>query len=244
MKRFPFGLTIAALTVFVLLVGLGLWQLRRLEETNLNRSRIAALVRAPSEPLESLLARARPGDRLDHTRVSLRCESSEVPAPIIYRYSVVDGAVGWRLLAMCRLAAAGYDGIAIDRGHVAALDGAMSPPALSFREPQALTGVLRSLGGMTSFGDTMQSVVAGVRLVRVVDAHAIDAMARPSGLKAPAPYYVVVESETPALEGVTPAPVAEDVPRDNFEYALTWFGLAGALGCVYAALVWRRLRGR
>jgi cytochrome oxidase assembly protein ShyY1 len=27
------------------------------------------------------------------------------------------------------------------------------------------------------------------------------------------------------------------------EYALTWFGLAGALACVYGALLWRRFRG-
>ncbi len=244
MKRFPLGLTLLALLVFTLLVGLGLWQLRRLRETDLNRAHIAALVRAPAVPLAPLLARSHPGDRLDHTRVSLRCDPPRTPAPIIYRYSVADGAVGWRLLTMCRLAAALYDGVALDRGRIAALDGAMNPGAITVPEPRAVTGVLRSLGGMTSFGDAMPSAVGAVRLVRVVDARAIADIARLSGVKAPAPYYVVVESESPAPAGVTPAPVAEDVPRDNFQYALTWFGLAAGLACVYAALVWRRLKDR
>ena len=244
MRRFPIGLTIAASAVFLLLIALGTWQLRRLEETNLNRARIAALAHAPPRPLPSVLAQSNFGAGLDHTRVSVDCEPSAAQTPVIYRYSVADGAVAWRLLGMCRLAAPGVGGVAIDRGRIAALDGAMAPPAISFPPPRSLTGVLRSLGGATLFGDDMPSTVQAAHLVRVLDARSIDELARLSGVAAPMRYYLVVESETPPLAGVTPAPVAEDVPRDNFQYALTWFGLAGGLACVYAAMVWRRLKSR
>jgi surfeit locus 1 family protein len=243
-RRFPVGLTLAVLAVFAILIGLGVWQLRRLDETNLNRARLAALVRAPARPLDSLLARSKRDGDLDHTRVSVWCGPVEPTASVTYRYSVADGAVGWRLLAMCPLSASGYDAIAIDRGRIAALNGVNDPRPMAFSAPRAVTGVLRSLGGATMFGDDMPSATAAVHLVRVVDSHAIAQMARLAGLRAPAPYYVVAESERPTPAGVTPAPVAEDVPRDNFQYALTWFGLAAALAWVYAAMVWRRLKGR
>jgi surfeit locus 1 family protein len=242
-RRFPVGLTLAALAVFTILIGLGLWQLRRLEETNQHRARLAALVNAPPQPLGPLLARSARDD-LDHTRISVRCGPPAGSAPVTYRYSLAGGQLGWRLLTLCRLSETRFDSILIDRGRVAALDGATDPRPLAFAAPQAVNGVLRSLGGATMFGDEMPSASAQVRLVRVVDAQAISAMARLAGAKTPAPYYVVVESETPAPAGVAPSPVAEDVPRDNFQYALTWFGLAAALAWVYAAMVWRRLKGQ
>ncbi len=243
MKRFPVGLTIAALIVFAVLIGLGEWQLRRLDETNLKRARLAALVHASPRPLEEVLAQARRGEDVDHTRVSARCAPVAPTSPIIYRYSVLDGEVGWRLLAMCPLAASGFDGIVIDRGRVAALDGAVDPRPIAFSAPGGVTGVLRSLGGGALLGDDMPSQ-APVRLVRVVDPRAIGGIARVTGVSRPAPYYLVVETEDHPPSGVTPAPVAEDVPRDNFQYAMTWFGLAAALAWVYAAMVWRRLKGR
>ena len=56
----------------------------------------------------------------------------------------------------------------------------------------------------------------------------------------PAPrWMVVVEREYPAPPGVSPLPLPADIPNRHFEYALTWFGLAGALACVYAASLWK-----
>ena len=106
MKRFPLGLTLVALALFAILIGLGVWQLRRLDQTNLNRARLAALIHAPSQSLESVLARSGRRADLDHTRVSVQCEHSDSPSPVTYRYSVPDGAVAWRVLTMCRLTAA------------------------------------------------------------------------------------------------------------------------------------------
>jgi surfeit locus 1 family protein len=71
----------------------------------------------------------------------------------------------------------------------------------------------------------------------------------PAGLKQfyslgkPAPYILMVESEAPSVPGVTPRPFAPRAP-ENLQYVgaywLTWFGLAGAVAGVYAAMLWRR----
>ncbi len=241
MKRVPPGLTLAALVVLALLVGLGVWQLRRLAETTRNRQRIEALAHAPAIPLAPLLAS---GANLDHRRVSVDCGPPPSTAPIVYRYALADGTVAWRLLTMCSLTGGAYDGVLLDRGLIAAAGGAMAPPATRYPAPGSITGVLRRLGAAPLFSDSLRSDVAGVTLLRVLDAAAVRRIAALAGIARPAPYYVVVEAERPAVAGVSPAPVAEDVPRDNFQYALTWFGLAAALACVYAAFIWRRLRSR
>jgi surfeit locus 1 family protein len=63
------------------------------------------------------------------------------------------------------------------------------------------------------------------------------------GLARPAPYVLAVEQETPPAPGVTPAPYPGGA-SEGFQYvgayAPTWFGLAGVLACVYAAMLWRR----
>ena len=63
-----------------------------------------------------------------------------------------------------------------------------------------------------------------------------------AGLARPAPVVLSVEQETPPPPGVAPAPY--DAAADSLHYvgayAPTWFGLAVALACVYAAMLWRR----
>ena len=243
MKRFPVGLTLAALLAFGALISLGVWQLNRLAETSRNRERIAALSSAPPVPLARLLATTGHLD-LDHRRIVVDCETARGSTPIVYRYAIADGVVSWRLLTMCALSGGPYDGILLDRGLVTTLSGVMAPNAMRFPGPAKVTGVSRGLGAAPLFGDSMPSGVSGIALLRVLDPRAVVRVARLAGLSRPAPYYLVVESEQPSVAGVKPSPVVEDVPRDNFGYALTWFGLAGALACVYAAFLWRRLSSR
>lgn len=239
MRRFPLGLTAAVLAIFAILVGLGLWQLDRLKETNANRAAIAALGRAPARTLAAVLGD--PG-RADHARVEVDCLPPAAPPPTTYRYALPGGVVGWRLLTMCPIQAARFDGILLDRGVVTQLDGAMEPSRLDFPPPASLTGVLRKLGRKPLFGDDMPSTGAQAPSVRVIDPAATARIAARAGLRTPAPWYIVVERETPSPPGVAPALVTEDTPRDNFGYALTWFGLAIALLGVWGGFVWRRMK--
>ena len=52
----------------------------------------------------------------------------------------------------------------------------------------------------------------------------------------------MAEQETPAVAGITPAPLPVEISNRHLEYALTWFGLAVTLLFIYAAMLWRRLR--
>ncbi len=236
MKRFPIGLTLAAGLVLALLISLGLWQLRRLDETNATRAKIAALSGAPAVELTGILAGSPEGAAGDHVRVSVDCLQA---APVnLLRYAIRDGAVAWRLLSLCHLTGEHNRTLLVDRGLVSGLAHAVAPQLAVFRAPVHLIGVLRTLGAKPWLGNSM-----GPGAVRVVDAATVNALAAGARMNRPLPYYLAVESETPQLVGVVPAALAEDTPRDNFGYALTWFGLAVGLVAVWAAMVWRRLKG-
>ena len=241
MRRFPLGLTLAAAVAFAILARLGFWQLDRLRETKANRQAIATLASKPASPLAALLAAPR---LADHARAEFTCQPMTTPRITTYRYALPQGAIGWRLISMCRIAAAPYDGLLLDRGLVSRLAGTMTPAAYDFSPSVHVVGVLRKLGGKPMLGNAMNAGEAAAHTVRVIDAATVAKLAAQAGLLAPAPLYVVVESEAPSPAGVQPSPVTEDTPRDNFGYALTWFGLSLGLLGVWGAFVWRRLAGR
>ena len=80
-------------------------------------------------------------------------------------------------------------------------------------------------------------------MFRVVDRAALTSLARDAGVSRPAPYLLATESEIPAVAGVVPAALPQDIPNNHLVYALTWFALAGVMAWFYVALLLRRLRG-
>lgn len=242
MRRFPVGLTVAAGLAFAILVGLGVWQLQRLTWKEGLLAKVAALRGAPAQPIGRVLARAARGEAVGFVRVRADCAAAHALSPTVYRYALRDGQVGWRLMSVCALAGAPYDGVLLDRGLVARFAGAMAPAAATFPEPAAVTGVLRSLGAKPLLGGAAASGDAAMTVLRVVDAAALKAVAGRAGLATPAPYLLAVEAETPALAGVTPAALPQDIPNNHLIYALTWFVLAGVLAWIYGATVVNSIR--
>ncbi|HZL01195.1 MAG TPA: SURF1 family cytochrome oxidase biogenesis protein [Caulobacteraceae bacterium] len=241
-RRFPIGLTLAAAIALVVLVALGAWQIQRLKWKQALLAKIAALATAPARPLGPVLAVGN-GVSAEFTRVAVECGPPPAPAPRIFRYSLRQGQVGWRLMTACPLAAGAFDSIVLDRGLVTAFTGAMAPRAVDFPAAGAVTGILRSPGGASLFDSAPPPPEAGVTALRVIDAAALGRIARRGGFSRPAPWILAVESERPAPAGVVPAALPEDIPNNHFVYALTWFGIAGALIGVYIAMLARRLRG-
>jgi surfeit locus 1 family protein len=232
-------LTLAAAVGLAVLLGLGVWQLQRLAwKTNL-LARIAALKHAPARAAIPTLDQAAQGAPVDYIRIKVHCAPITSPGPATYRYALRGGHVGWRLMGFCALPGAPYAGIVLDRGLVDRFTGRMSPVTAAFPAPVEAVGILRS-PGKPSFLDTPPNTIAGgaVMLQSVTQA-SLDAIARRAGAAGAAPYYLAVESETPAPHGVTPAALPGDIPNNHFVYALTWFGLAGVLVWMWAAYVGR-----
>jgi len=239
-RRFPVGISVAAAAGLAILLGLGFWQLHRLAWKQALLAKIAALGHAPPRPTDPVLATASKGAEVGFVRVTVACARQIAPARAIYRYALHDGRVGWRLMGFCPLQAGPWTGIVLDRGLVQRFAGQMSPEAAAFPPTQQAVGILRA-PGRASFLNVPPRIGPGMVTLQALDKTAIDLIAGPG--ERPAPWYLAVESETPAPVGVTPAPLPQDIPNNHFVYALTWFGLASVLVWMWAAYVWRRMRG-
>jgi len=216
-RGFPVVLSIATLAVLMVLLGLGAWQLQRLAWKTRELRKIERLQSAAPQPIGPVLAQAAAGADVELARVAVRCLPAP-PAPARLRMTTDAGAWIARALSGCRIAGGPYAGVLADRGFLAASRGMTAPTAPVLPAPAALTGVLF----------------------------------RPAPIDGPvpagfAPYLLSVETERPPAPGVTPAPYdvrSGDSLQYVGAYAPTWFGLAGVLVCVYAALLWRRLHPR
>ena len=242
-RRFPAGLTAAAAIALAILIGLGMWQLRRLAWKEGLLARIGQLAHAPAQPIASVLARAKGGQDVDFTRVAADCAATARTSPMIYRYALRQGQIGWRVIGACHLAGAPYDGILVDRGLADRFAGAMAPAPAVLPAPVAVTGVLRSVGAASFFDSAPRVDSAGVTVVRAIDGPVLIRLGRLCGLEDPAPYLLAVETERPAPAGLRPAALPADIPNNHLSYALTWFGLAGVLACFYGAKLAEWFRG-
>jgi surfeit locus 1 family protein len=238
-RRFPWGLTVTALIALALLVGLGVWQVRRLAWKEALLAKIAALQYAPARPLSDVLAQK---GSVEFVRVEAACAPAPVGARSLYRYAVRDDRVGWRLLGACRVVAGPYDGVVLDRGIIERFMGATSPQPASFPRATAVVGVLRSAGATPLLGPALMEQGPGYVAYRVLDPATLAQIAHAQGLARPAPYVLAVEQEAPPLAGVTPAALPQDIPNNHLVYALTWFSLALILVWFYGAMLirWRR----
>jgi surfeit locus 1 family protein len=230
-RGFPVGLTIAVAVALVILVGLGTWQLQRRAWKEGVLARIAALQAAPSRPIGPVLDRLADGADADFTRVTASCPGLGA-APFLELYSVRDGQAGSRLISACKVASARYATVLVDRGFVADTISAR-PAVAASTAPIEVTGVLRQPEHGNAFSPPNQP---GRWYTRDVPA-----MAAALNAAQPAPLFLMAEtSSNSEWKALVPAPLPSDIPNRHLEYALTWYGLAGALLGVYAAMLLRR----
>lgn len=243
MRRFPLGLTATTVLAFLILIGLGFWQLHRLSWKQDLLARVALLRSEPARPVGDILALAARGQDVAYRRVVAACRPTGKPGHQAYRYALRDGQVGWRLVTVCHLQGQAYDGILLDRGLVSAFMGAMAPGPATFADPVTVVGVLRAPGARPMLGPAETAPVTGARVYRVVDTQALRRLAAENDSRRPAPYLLAVESEQPAPAGIVPAALPQDIPNNHLVYALTWFALAAILLWIYGAMLMRRLNG-
>src|SRR4051812_17623415 len=109
-RRFPVGLTLTVIVCEVILVGLGAWQLQRLQWKQGVLAHVAALRSVPAAPLETVLVRLARGEDLAYARASVTCPGLAY-APAAEVFSLRDGEAGVRLVSACRLSTGPYGSI-------------------------------------------------------------------------------------------------------------------------------------
>jgi len=235
-RRLPVGATIATAIAFAILIGLGVWQLKRLAWKEDLLARVHAAQTAPALPIAEVLRAAAKGEDVGYRRVTAICPGLG-SAPYVELYAIIDGEMGSRLVSVCRLDGAPYASILVDRGFVAGTISARPPVDANDARPTGIRGVLREperKSFIQPANDPAHKRFFGRQIAPLAAALHADN---------PAPLFLMAEtSSNPEWQALKPAPLPVDIPNNHFQYALTWFGLAGALLAVYGAMLWGRLR--
>jgi cytochrome oxidase assembly protein ShyY1 len=232
------GLGIVTAVMLAVLLGLGFWQLqRRVEKHALIAAlteRLAASPRAlPSVTQWNALTAADDEFR----RVSFSATFKPQPDAMVYSSgsavrSDVSGPGTWAFLP-ARLADGGI--VVVNAGFVqnTMQDRAQQDRAVA----RLITGTPVTLTGYLRFPDYAGPLTPrenpGSRLWFTRD-HV--AMAEKLGWGRVAPFYVDLESPVPESGIPKPGPLEVHLKDDHLQYAITWFGLAGAVLIAFA--VW------
>lgn len=224
--RFPWVLTVLVAASMAVLIALGVWQVQRLAwKEGLIDAAEAASTR-PTAPLEAVLAE---GGDLEFRKVVVDCPGLAT-APFIELRTIEDSGPGLRLVSPCR--AAGRTWL-VDRGFVLETISAR-PPVSASDTLTRITAEIRTApppGPMTPpaegrmfYGRDNGAMAGALGVDGPVDARTLYALTSTN------PEWLALKPSAP--------PVA--FANNHLGYALTWFGLAGALAAVYVAMLRRR----
>jgi surfeit locus 1 family protein len=223
--------TLWLLPGFMLLAGLGIWQIERLHEKEALIASVERGLSAPPVPLGDALANGAANAEWRHVRVTGHFLHDKE----LYVFSRGPlGAVGVDVVTPMVLANGGT--VLIDRGFVPeALHQSATRQAAQLTGEVSLTGVLRLSREPGLFTPAPN---AQTRLWFVKD---VPSMAKVAGLTVPS---LIIEADATPNPGGWPlgGQTRVDFPNDHLQYAVTWFGLALALMGVY--LFYHRSRGR
>jgi surfeit locus 1 family protein len=231
-RGLPVALTIVTLIALAIIVGLGAWQLQRLGWKRDLLARVERLQSTPAQPIGPVLDALNEGRDVDFTRVTATCPGLAT-APFVELYALREGQAGSRLISACTVDALRYRTVLVDRGFVGDTISSRPPVDPAATAPVQVTGVLRSAEAA--------SFVTPPNRPGGFFSRDVDAMAKALGAERPAPIFLMAETPSnPEWRALVPAPLPAQISNRHLEYALTWFGLAGALVGVYAAMLLRR----
>ncbi|MDB5420953.1 MAG: Surfeit locus 1 family protein [Brevundimonas sp.] len=229
MRRFPWILTLFTAPALAFLIGLGVWQVQRLQwKEGLIDQADAAATSAPAA-IETVLAAADP-----EFRKALVVCPGLATARFVELQSIHESGAGSRLISVCR--APGQDKpFLIDRGFIS--DEVTARPRVA--ESTMPLSLLVELRRTPKAGGGMTPAPADNRFYARDSA----AIAKALGAENPSEFTLFALSSTNpeiAALGASAPPAA--FANNHLGYAMTWFGLAIALVGFYLALVWRRMR--
>jgi surfeit locus 1 family protein len=235
------GLLLPALFAFIVLIGLGTWQVeRKAWKDALIASLTERLAAAPeSLPAPATWPKLDPADD-EYRRVKFTALFDNAAESLIYGAASafrpdVSGPGYW-VFTPARLSDGGM--VMVNRGFVP--EDRKDPKSRAAGEisgPVAITGALRwpdTRHWFTPADDTSHNLWFS---------RDPQAIAAAKGLGAVAPFFV--EMEAPAPPGGLPSPgkIVVNLPNNHLQYAITWYGLAAALAGVFAVFARSSFRG-
>jgi surfeit locus 1 family protein len=225
------GFTLLCLPLFALLIGLGVWQLERLQWKLHLIAQIEHNMRAPAISLDQALKLG--VAQAQYRRVMLAGRFDNAKENYLYTTGP-EGRPVYHLLTPLVPGSGGA--VMVDRGYVpVALRDPASRPATEPAGNAHIVGILRTPdkpGFFTPSPDLRH---------RVWFARDVEGMAQRDHLRLVAP--VVLEAvATDGAKWPRGGQTRVALPNDHLQYALTWFLLAAVLAVVYIA--WHRAHGR
>jgi len=229
-------LTVLSTAALAVLIGLGLWQLQRLEWKEGLIAEIEARVKAEPVSLKEAVARANAGEDVSYLRV--RAEGKFDNTKERYFFTVSDGTPGWHVITP--LETPDGETVLVDRGFV--------PD--SFREPSSRPqGELNDAVTVTALArppETQGLFVPDNEVERNRwfwrDLNAMTRSMFGDGAKNVSPFFL--EGEKSEIPGGWPrgGETRLDLPNNHLQYAITWFLLALCLVVIYVIYVRARLK--
>ena len=218
-----------------LLIGLGVWQLQRLEWKEGLIAKIEARTKAPPVSLDEAIKRAHAGEDLSYLHV--RAEGSFDHAKELHLYALSDGEAGWHVITP--LATGTGETVLVDRGFVPGdkKDPAARPEG-QIAGPVTIVGLVRMPQAQGTF-DPENEPRANRWFWRD-----LDAMTAAAGLQKRQAAPFLLEAERGEVPGGWPrgGETRLAIRNDHLQYALTWFLMAFCLVVVYAVYLRGRLR--
>jgi cytochrome oxidase assembly protein ShyY1 len=234
------GLGIFTFLTLALLIGLGVWQLQRRVEKHALIAQLTERLAAVPEALPSPAhwgALMPAGDEFRRVRFSATYEAR--PDAMVYSSGSairddVSGPGTWAFLP-ARLPSG--ETVAINTGFV---QNSMQDRAQQDRAVTRLvTGQPVTMTGYLRFPESAGALTPPENLARRLwFARDHRAMARALGWGEVAPFYIDLESPAPENGIPKPGPLEVHLKDDHLQYAITWFGLAGAVLIAFG--VWWR----
>lgn len=222
-----------------ILIGLGMWQLQRLEWKEGLIARIEERTNRKPMDLDRAIELAQQGRNLSYYPVRAEGRFHHDRERYLYALSF-DGEPGWHVITPLETVKGNF--VLVDRGFVPdALRDPSTRPQGQIKEVVTVTGLAR-LSEEASIFVPDNNPKANQWFSR--DLLAMTRSMFPAGTIQVAPFFL--EEEAHDVPGGWPkgGQTRLNLPNNHLQYALTWFGLAACLIVIYGVYVWGAYRGR
>ena len=219
MRRLIFPLLLGLVGCAVL-IGLGVWQLERLQWKEAKLAQIDAKITAAPVALPASVTEK------DDIYLPVMVQGRLLGPEALVLTGLNEAGAGYRVIGAFEVAG-GPRKIMVDLGFVAEADRGFARPT----GPMMVSGNLNWPSEKDSYTPE-PDLLRGIWFAREVE--------RMANVLGTEQVLVVARSIDPAIPAISPLPVdTSSVPNDHFNYAITWFSLAVVWLGMTCLLVWR-----